>query len=359
MMDILPDREIKGRGAISNRAGRFEPTNHVAIDDGWQTPEEDAPRLNTTLSIDHARSVITYNDSPDVGFDRSINPYRGCEHGCIYCFARPTHAWLGLSPGLYFESKLFYKPDAPERLAQELRHSKYRPAAIAIGTNTDPYQPIERECRLTRQILGVLAAFRHPFGIVKKSALVARDLDIIGPMAARGLASVTITVTTLDDGLTRRLEPRAAHPKRRLATIKTLREAGVPVSVLFAPVIPALNDWELDRVLEAAARAGADGAGYVLLRLPREIKQLFIEWLETHEPDKANRVLSLIRQTRGGELYEPTFGERMRGSGPVAQLLEQRFKACCRRLGLNRRSLTLQTSEFRPLPMAGDQLRLL
>ncbi len=297
MVDILPDRKIKGRGAISNRTGRFEPAERVAIDDGWRTPQEDAPKLHTTLSIDRARSVITYNDSPDVGFDRSINPYRGCEHGCIYCFARPTHAWLGLSPGLDFETRLFYKPDAPERLAEQLRHPKYRPATLAIGTNTDPYQPIEGECRLTRQVLEVLAEFRHPFGIVTKSALVTRDLDIIGPMAASGLASVTITLTTLDGGLSRCLEPRAPQPNRRLAAIKALRDASVPVSVLFAPVIPALNDWELERVLEAAAAAGADGAGYVLLRLPREIKQLFIEWLEAHIPDKASRVLSLMRQT--------------------------------------------------------------
>jgi DNA repair photolyase len=357
-VDILPDRKIKGRGAISNRTGRFERTERVAVDDGWQSPEELPPKLRTTLSIDRARSVITYNDSPDVGFDRSVNPYRGCEHGCVYCFARPTHAWLGLSPGLDFETRLFYKPDAPERLAEELRHPKYRPAALAIGTNADPYQPIERECRLTRKVLEVLAEFRHPFGIVTKSALVTCDLDIIGPIAASGLASVTVTLTTLDGGLSRRLEPRAPQPNLRLAAIEALREAGVPVSVLFAPVIPTLNDWELDRVLEAAAAAGADGAGYVPLRLPREIKQLFIEWLETHVPDKASHVLSLIRQTRGGILYESTFGERMHGSGPVAQLLEQRFRACCRRLGMNRRSLALETGKFQPPPMAGDQLRL-
>ena len=359
MVDILPQRKIKGRGAISNRAGRFEPKERVAVDDGWQMAEEDAPKLRTTLSVDRARSIISYNDSPDVGFDRSINPYRGCEHGCIYCFARPTHALLGLSPGLDFETKLFYKPDAAALLAEELRHPNYRPATVAIGTNTDPYQPVERERRLTRQLLEVLAEFRHPFGIVTKSALVTRDLDIIGPMAARGLASVTITVTTLDGGLTQRLEPRAAHPKRRLAAIKELQTAGVPVSVLFAPVIPALNDWELERVLEAAASAGADGAGYVLLRLPLEIKQLFSEWLETHVPDKANRVLSLIRQTRGGALYDSTFGQRMRGSGPVAQLLEQRFKTRCRRLGINRRSRALSAGQFRAPPVAGDQLKLL
>lgn len=359
MVDILPDCRIKGRGAVSNRVGRYETEAQVAVDDGWGASEVEPPKLRTTLGIDTARSVITYNDSPDIGFDRSINPYRGCEHGCIYCFARPTHAWLGLSPGRDFESKLFYKPDAACRLAHELRNPKYRPAVIAFGTNTDPYQPVEREQRLTRQILEVLAEFNHPFGIVTKSALVTRDLDIIGPMAARGLASVTVSVTTLDAGLTRRLEPRASHPAKRLAAIRTLKDSGVPVSVLFAPVIPALNEWELDRVLEAAALAGAENAGYVLLRLPLEIKQLFTEWLEHNTPDTARHVLSLIRKMRGGALYEAEFGTRMRGSGPLADLLRQRFRAACRRLGLNQRRPELDTSQFCPPPAAGDQLSLL
>lgn len=359
MVDILPDRRIKGRGAVSNRVGRYETEARVDTDDGWGASEVEPPKLRTTLGIDTARSVITYNDSPDIGFDRSINPYRGCEHGCIYCFARPTHAWLGLSPGRDFESKLFYKPDAASRLSHELRNPKYRPEVIALGTNTDPYQPVEREQRLTRQILETLAEFNHPFGIVTKSALVTRDLDIIGPMAARGLASVTVSVTTLDAGLARRLEPRASHPMKRLAAIRTLREGGVPVSVFFAPVIPALNDWELDRVLEAAASAGAENASYVLLRLPLEIKQLFKEWLKHNEPDKASHVLSLIRQMRGGALYEAEFGKRMRGSGPLADLLRQRFKAACRRLGLNQRHTELDTSQFCPPPATGDQLSML
>ncbi len=359
MVDILPNRRIKGRGAVSNRVGRFETEVRVDVDDGWGASEVEPPKLRTTLGIDTARSVITYNDSPDIGFDRSINPYRGCEHGCIYCFARPTHAWLGLSSGRDFESKLFYKPDAACRLARELRNRKYRPAVIALGTNTDPYQPIERKQRLTRQILEVLAEFNHPFGIVTKSALVTRDLDIIGPMAARGLASVTVSVTTLDTDLSRRLEPRASHPAKRLATIRALKDGGVPTSVLFAPVIPALNEWELDRVLEAAALAGAENAGYVLLRLPHEIKRLFAEWLEHNTPDTANHVLSLIRQMRGGALYDAEFGTRMRGSGPLADLLRMRFKAACRRLGLNKRRKELDTSQFCPPPATGDQLSML
>ena len=298
----LPDQARKGRGAVSNRPGRFEPGDRPREDDGWtgDPDDEELPPLATTVTIDASRSAIAWNESPDVGFDRSVNPYRGCEHGCVYCFARPTHAYLGLSPGLDFETKLFAKPEAPRLLAEELSKPSYKPAVLGLGTNTDPYQPIERRMGITRGLLEVLSAFGHPVTIVTKSALVLRDLDILAGMAERGLANVTLSVTTLDRDLARVMEPRAATPGRRLETIRKLAEAGVPVGVLAAPMIPALNDAELEAILEAAVEAGATTAGYVLLRLPLEIKDLFTEWLDAHAPGRSSHVLNLLRQTRRG-----------------------------------------------------------
>lgn len=355
----LQKRPRKGRGAVSNHSGRFEALAKEAVDDGWGTVDEELPPLRTTLTVDTARTIISRNTSPDVPFDQSINPYRGCEHGCVYCYARPTHAFLGLSPGLDFETQLFYKPDAPKLLEGELRHRNYKPKLIALGTNTDPYQPVERELKLTRSILEVLARFNHPVGIVTKSSLVLRDLDILGPMAKKGLAQVFLSVTTLDRDLARQLEPRAATPPRRLEAIARLTEAGVPSGVMAAPMIPALNDHELESILAATAERGATSAGYVLLRLPLEIKELFSEWLQTHVPDRADRVLSLVRQTREGALNSAKFGDRMRGTGAVADLLAARFRTATRRLGLNRGRSPLNVSRFAVPPTSGDQLRLL
>jgi DNA repair photolyase len=363
---LVPDRAVKGRGAVSNRTGRYEAQERVAVADGWEhapTPGEDddtdppsSPR--TTVAVDTTRTIIARNDSPDIPFDRSINPYRGCEHGCVYCFARPTHTYLGLSPGLDFETKLTMKPDAAALLEKELRNPKYRCDVMAMGTNTDPYQPVEREYRVTRQILEVLSAFNHPVSIVTKSALVTRDIDILADMAKRNLAWVALSVTTLDRELARVMEPRASTPQRRLKAIAELNAAGVPVAVMNAPIIPALNDMEMERVLAAAAAAGARSAGHVLVRLPLEIKGLFEEWLQAHFPDKAKHVLDLIRETRGGKLYQSEFGLRMKGTGPYAQLIHQRFKMACRKLGLNKGERGLDTSRFRPPPQAGDQLAL-
>ena len=352
----IPDTPRKGRGAVSNRAGRFEAHASIAIDDGWGSAlDADIPPLRTTLTAEATRRIITHNESPDVPFDRSINPYKGCEHGCVYCFARPTHAYLGLSPGLDFESRLFYKPDAAALLEKELRAPKYECAVMAMGTNTDPYQPVERELKITRRILEVLAAHDHPVGIVTKSSLVMRDLDILGPMGRKGLAQVCLSVTTLDRGLARKMEPRCPTPARRLEAIRALSESGVQTGVMAAPMIPVLNDPELESILEAASGAGATIAGYVLLRLPLEIKDLFREWLETHAPMKANHVLNAVRDTRGGQMYVPEFGERMRGTGVYARLLQQRFEKTCRRLGLNERRYKLRTDLFKRPPRPGDQ----
>ena len=359
MDQSLPDIPRKGRGAVSNRSGRYEAEARFATDDGWGGAEAEPERLATTVTPDASRTVIARNSSPDVPFDRSINPYRGCEHGCVYCFARPTHAWLGLSPGLDFESRLFAKHDAAALLAAELRRPKYQCRVIALGTNTDPYQPIERELGITRGVLQVLSDFRHPVGIVTKSALVGRDADILAPMSAHGLAAVFISVTTLDPGLARRLEPRAPTPARRLETIAGLSAAGVRVGVMTAPMIPGLNDAELEAILEAAAGAGAVSASYVLLRLPLEIRDLFAEWLEAHAPDRAQRVLSLVRETRGGKLYDSTFGMRMRGQGPYAELIARRFALAARRSCLAGNRFELETGLFRPPPAPGDQLSLL
>ena len=357
-MHKTPESPAKGRGATTNRTGRFERETTEAFDDGW-TPDEELPPLRTIVGVDASRTIITKNDSPDIPFDRSINPYRGCEHGCIYCFARPSHAYLGYSPGLDFETRIFCKPTAAELLTEELRHPRYRCAMIAMGTNTDPYQPTERTHRITRRILEVLASCDHPVGIVTKSALVLRDLDILAPMAAKRLASVFVSVTTLDRGLARRLEPRAATPARRLETIAALNAAGVPTGVLVAPVIPGLTDSEIERILESAQEAGARRAGYVLLRLPLEIKELFSEWLEVHVPLKAKRVLQLVRETRGGALYDATFGRRQTGTGPIAELIAKRFALTTSRRGFDTQRFTHDTSHFRPPPRSGDQLLLL
>jgi DNA repair photolyase len=346
---------------VSNATGRFEPTVRITVDDGWGSAEDDPPPLATTLTEDATRTIIARNTSPDVPFDRSINPYRGCEHGCVYCFARPTHAYLGLSPGLDFESRLFFKPRAAELLAEELRHPGYRCQTMALGTNTDPYQPTERQLGITRSILETLRDFEHPVCIVTKSALVQRDIDLLAPMAAKRLAKVALSVTTLDRDLARRMEPRAATPDRRLQTVRALSEAGIPVSVMAAPMIPALNDAELEAILEAAQAHGARSAGYVLLRVPFEIKDLFREWLETHVPLKASHVLSLLRETHGGKLYDSSWNTRRTGSGPYAELLNQRYRLACKRLGLNQRrdEWNLDTTLFRPPPRRGDQISLL
>jgi DNA repair photolyase len=356
--DALPALPRKGRGAVSNRpSARFGLADRYAVDDGWGAAEEEewAPREAASLGIDAARRIITSNDSPDIGFSRSINPYRGCEHGCIYCFARPTHAFLNLSPGLDFETRIFHKPDAPALLRRELSAPGYVPKPVMLGINTDAYQPFDRREGLTRRILQVLAEFRHPVGLLTKSALIERDIDILAPMAAAGLARAGISITTLDRELARRMEPRATTPGRRLAAIRALAAAGIPVTVMAAPVIPGLTCHEIEPILEAAAEAGATGAGMTLVRLPHEIRPLFEEWLHAHAPDRAGRVLSLIRQCRGGKLNQAAFGERMRGTGPYAELLRQRFALAAARLGLDRPRLPLDTSRFRA---AGPQLSL-
>ncbi|MBT6095378.1 MAG: PA0069 family radical SAM protein [Rhodospirillaceae bacterium] len=367
MINALPLQAQKGRGAVSNASGRFEATTTVAVDDGWQA-EHHRPALRTTVTDERPKTVITRNQSPDVPFDRSLNPYRGCEHGCVYCFARPTHAYQGLSPGLDFESRLFAKPDAPEILEQQLRKPGYKPATLAMGTNTDPYQPIERSREITRGVLDVLDRFNHPTAIVTKSDLILRDLDILSNMAARGLVSVALSVTTLDRALARRMEPRAASPTKRLHAVRALADAGVPVSVMVAPIIPAINDHEVENILAAAAGSGAAGADYILLRLPGEVKALFSEWLGRHYPDRANKALALmadhIGNPKSGQLYNAAWGRRMRGDGAYAALLAKRFAIACRQLGLNQkaaREYRHRTDIFSPPPLppkAGDQLSL-
>lgn len=355
---MKPDKPLKGRGAASNTTSRYVEYAREAVDDGWAHEAAESPRLPTRVFIDTARKVISYNQSPDVPFDRSINPYKGCEHGCAYCFARPTHAWLDLSPGLDFETRIFAKPDAQALLARELAQPGYQPQPIALGINTDAYQPIERRLRLTRALLEVLQAHAHPLSIVTKSALIERDIDILGAMAGAGLVEVMISVTSLDQQLSRRMEPRAASPARRLQTIRALRAAGIPVGVLFAPVIPALNDSELEAVLAAVADAGATTAGYVLLRLPLEVRDLFVTWLQEHYPLKAGHVMNIMRELRGGKEYSAVFGERMTGTGEFASLIRQRFRLACRKHGLNRDAVTLDCSRFRVPEQSGDQLTL-
>ena len=352
--DLMDRKELqKGRGATFNPNNRFASFSREAIDDGWGNLDEAPAPLSTTLSIDHSRTVISYNKSPDVGFDRSINPYRGCEQGCVYCFARPSHAYLDLSPGLDFESRLFYKPNAPEQLRKELAHPRYTCAPIAVGINTDSYQPVERKVGLTRTILEILIDSSHPFTIVTKSALIERDIDHLSNAAAQNLVHVVISLTTLDRALCRRMEPRAAAPQRRLETIRCLSDAGVPVSVLVAPVIPVLTESELETLLKAARQSGARDAGYILLRLPYEVKDLFKDWLVQQVPLKADHVMNRIKELRGGKEYDAHFGRRMTGTGTFAELLKQRFRLAKKRLGFPGMP-ELDCSQFRP-PFVGSQ----
>ena len=347
----------EGRGALSNTTGRYESWGRERCDDGWCSAGEETRSVRTTLTPDTSRTVISYNASPDVPFDRSVNPYRGCEHGCVYCFARPSHAWLGFSPGLDFESRLLYKPDAPELLRRELGAARYRCATLALGANTDPYQPVERRLGITRRVLEVLEACNHPATVVTKSALVERDRDILSAMAGRRLAAVAVSITTLNTGLARVMEPRAAAPARRLATVTSLAKAGIPVTVLVAPVIPILTDGEMEAILTRAAEAGARHAGWSLLRLPLEIQNLFTEWLHAHFPTQAARVMQRLRDTRGGKNYESAFGTRMRGIGPYAGMIAQRFDLATRRLGFTE-APALDCSQFHRPASPHGQLSL-
>ena len=347
----------RGRGAASNATGRFESLTRFVDDDGWNSIEELAP-FRTEVQDEQARKIITFNESPDISFDRSINPYRGCEHGCVYCFARPTHAHMGLSAGLDFETKLYAKPDAALLLEKELAARNYQPRTIAMGTNTDPYQPIERQRRITRSILEVLDRTSHPLGIVTKSALITRDVDILARMAKRGLVKVALSVTTLDAKLARSLEPRAATPSLRLKAMRELADAGIPVTVMVAPIIPRINDAEIERILDAAHGAGAREAGYVMLRLPREVSGLMREWLAEHRPDALNHVFSLMRSARDGKDYDARWGLRMSGTGPYAWTIGRRFELAANRLGLNQRRLKLRTDLFTRPTRTGEQLAL-
>lgn len=351
------NKAVKGRGTVSNPEGRFERLTCDPYDDGWDA-EEDIPPLKTTVRIEQCRSIITRNDSPDIPFEQSINPYRGCEHGCVYCYARPSHAYVGLSSGLDFETRLFAKTNAAKCLRVELAKPGYRCRSIALGTNTDPYQPIERRYRVMREILEVLAECRHPLSIVTKSALIERDLDLLAPMARERLVHVFLSITTLDRALARRLEPRSAAPARRLEAVQRLAAAGIPVGVMVAPIIPGLTDHHMENILDASHAAGARSAGYVLLRLPHEVKNLFREWLARHVPLKAEHVMSLVRNTRGGRDNDPHFGSRLRGSGSIADLIEDRFAVACRRLGFNLEERALAHDRFHP-PANRPQLPLI
>ena len=354
----------RGRGAVSNPTGRFERQNRVRrdtnwrFDDGWGGADQAPPPLKTSVTEETCRTIIAHNESPDVPFSASINPYRGCEHGCIYCYARPTHGYYGLSAGLDFESRLFVKSDAVKVLRKELSHPGYQCEVIALGTNTACYQPLERERRVTRGILKLLAECDHPVGIVTKSHLVARDIDILGPMADKGLAQVLVSITTLDRRLARRMEPRASTPGRRLDAIREISSAGIPVGVLTSPVIPGLTDNELERILQVARDAGATSADYLLVRLPHEVKNLFREWLSEMVPDRASRVMSLIHDVRNGKDNDPHFGSRMKGSGPFAEMISQRFKLAVERLGLNERRISLDTTLFHSPHQNDAQLKL-
>ncbi|OHV62512.1 radical SAM protein [Mesorhizobium sp. LCM 4577] len=356
-MRVRPDRN-RGRSAGINPSGRFEPVSRHVFDDGWNSLEE-LPPFKTEVQVEKPRTIITRNESPDISFDRSINPYRGCEHGCVYCFARPTHAFMGLSPGLDFESKLFAKPDAARMLDRELSKPGYLPRTIAIGTNTDPYQPIEKQYRIMREILEVLEARGHPVGIVTKSALVTRDIDILSRMAERGLAKVALSVTTMDRMLARTMEPRASTPTKRLEAIRQLSDAGIPASVMVAPIIPGLNDPEMERILDSARAAGAREAGYVILRLPLEVAPIFKDWLLRHYPDRYRHVMSLIRSMRDGKDYDSEWGKRMKGAGPYAWQIGRRFEIAAKRLGLNIERRQLRTDHFVAGSGAGEQLMLL
>jgi DNA repair photolyase len=348
----------RGRAAGINPGGRFEPVSRDVFDDGWNS-FEDLPPFKTEVQVEKPRTIITRNESPDISFDRSINPYRGCEHGCVYCFARPTHSYMGLSAGLDFEAKLFAKPDAAKLLDKELSKEGYQARTIAIGTNTDPYQPLEKQWRIMREILEVLEARNHPVGIVTKSALVTRDIDILARMAERGLAKVALSVTTLDRKLARTMEPRAATPTKRLETIRQLSDAGIPTSVMVAPVVPGLNDQEIERILDSARAAGARDAGYVILRLPLEVSPIFKDWLLRHYPDRYRHVMSLIRSMRDGKDYDAEWSKRMRGTGPYAWQIGRRFEIAARRLGLNSQKSPLRTDLFVQAKKGNEQLVLL
>ncbi|KQZ94346.1 radical SAM protein [Mesorhizobium sp. Root157] len=356
-MRVRPDRN-RGRSAGINPSGRFEPISRHVFDDGWDSLE-DLPPFKTEVQVERPRTIITRNESPDISFDRSINPYRGCEHGCVYCFARPSHAYMGLSPGLDFESKLFAKPDAARLLDKELSKDGYTPRTIAIGTNTDPYQPIEKQYRIMREILEVLEARGHPVGIVTKSALVTRDIDILTRMAERGLAKVALSVTTLDRMLARTMEPRASTPTKRLEAIRQLSDAGIPASVMVAPIIPGLTDQEMERILDSARAAGAREAGYVVLRLPLEVSPIFKDWLLRHYPDRYRHVMSLVRSMRDGKDYDSEWGKRMKGAGPYAWQIGRRFEIAAKRLGLNTERRTLRTDQFVAAAKQNEQLMLL
>ncbi|MGF6755376.1 PA0069 family radical SAM protein [Paraburkholderia sp. GAS42] len=350
---IAPPAPRKGRGAVSNLQGRYEVDQREAFDDGWvlspADEESGTPALRTQVFEERAKSILTRNASPDIPFSVSLNPYRGCEHGCIYCFARPTHSYLGLSPGLDFESRIYAKINAPELLEREISKKSYVPEPIALGVNTDAWQPVERDLRLTRGVIQVLHDRGHPFAAITKSSLIERDLDLLAPMAARGQVMAAITITTLDADIARTLEPRAATPARRLRTVKTLSEAGVPVAVSIAPVIPFITEPDMERVLEACAEAGASSASFIVLRLPWEVAPLFKDWLAAHFPDRADRVMSRVRDMRGGKDYDASFATRMKGEGLWADLLKQRFHKAARKLGLNERQRgILDMSLFRP-----------
>lgn len=349
---------LKGRGTATSPKPRYLAEAREDFDDGWDSLDPVPSAIKTVVSDEIARSIISRNQSPDVPFDRSINPYRGCEHGCVYCYARPTHAYLDLSPGLDFESRLFAKTNAAELLRQELNKLGYECKPIALGANTDPYQPIERKRKISRAIIEVLAEFNHPLTIVTKSSLVERDLDLLAPMAAKNLVQVLVSITTLDRYLARHMEPRATAPQKRLEALRNISAAGVPVGVLFAPVIPFLNDQDLEKVLAASAEAGARSAGYVMLRLPHELKDLFTEWLATHEPMKAKHIMNAIRDLRGGKDNDPNFNTRMSGTGVYAELIRRRFAHACKKNGLNTLRLEMDCSLFKPPARAGDQLSL-
>ncbi|MGE0023544.1 MAG: PA0069 family radical SAM protein [Hyphomicrobium sp.] len=361
--ETAPESEVgedrrHGRGARSNHSGRFESERRMTYDDGWETLGE-LDAFRTEVTVEPARSIISRNKSPDISFGQSINPYRGCEHGCVYCYARPSHCYLGHSAGLDFETKLYAKTNAAELLEAELARKGYVPSSIALGANTDPYQPIERTYRITRAILEVLERASHPVGIVTKSALVVRDIDILERMAARGLAKVAISVTTLDRRIARAMEPRAATPPKRIEAVRSLTSAGIPVSVMVAPIIPALNDCEIERILDTAHEAGATGAGYVLLRLPLELKDVFREWLASEFPDRASHVVSLLRSMHGGQDYVAAFGERQTGRGPYAQQIALRFRLALKRLGMDQRRPPLRLDLFTPPVAKGGQMPLL
>jgi DNA repair photolyase len=355
---VQKSHRTPGRAAGSNPDIRFDRFQSEAVDDGWNRDEE-LPVLRTEVRDEVARTIISRNTSPDLSFDRSINPYRGCEHGCIYCYARPSHAFLGMSPGLDFETKLIARPNAAEQLRAELSNPRYIPATIAIGTNTDPYQPIEKDRKIMREVLEVLSAFNHPVAIVTKGTLIERDTDILAGMAAKGLVRIGISVTTLDPKTSRAMEPRVPSPAARLRTIRRLTDAGIPVRVMVSPVVPALTDHELEAILTAAHDAGAVAASSIILRLPREVAVLFRDWLAEHYPDRAARVMGRVRELHGGKDYDPNFGTRMVGQGEWAAMMQQRFKLATRKLGLDRSLPQLRTDLFAKPPQPGDQLSLL